>query len=64
MRGAVGPAYKDMRSAVVIILTKNDEALSAQRMERIPDGDFSGRNQGIMNPFPTLVGSGQRRCIH
>jgi len=56
MRGAIGRAHKDMRSAIVLILTKNDEALSAQRMERIPDGDFSGRNQGIMNPFPIAAG--------
>jgi hypothetical protein len=62
MRGAVGPAHKDMRSAVVLILTKNDEALSGQRMERIPDSDFCSRNQGIMSPFPIAAGSAPLPC--
>jgi len=57
MRGAIGRAHKDMRSAIVLILTKNDEALSGQWMERIPDGDFYSRNQGIMSPFPTAGAS-------
>jgi len=52
MRDALRPPDKDMRSAVVLILTKDDEALSCQRMKRIPDGDFCGRNQGIMSPLP------------
>ena len=53
MRGAVGRAHKDMRSAIVLILTKNDEALSGQWMERIPDGDLFGRNQGLWRPSDT-----------
>ena len=53
MRGAAGPAHKHMRSAVVLILTKDDEGLSSQGMERIPDGDFCRRNQGIMSPLPS-----------
>ena len=63
MRGAVGPPHKDMRRAVVLILTKDDEALSGPRMERIPDGDFRGRNQGIMSPFPTPVPTEPPPCI-
>jgi hypothetical protein len=61
MRGAVGPPDKDMWSAVVLISTKDDEALSCQRMERIPDGDFCGRNQGIMSPLPMPVANAPRR---
>ena len=61
MRGTVGRAHKDMRSAIVLILTKNDEALSGQWMERIPDGDFGGRNQGIMSPLPMPAASEPQR---
>jgi hypothetical protein len=53
MCGAVGPAHKDMRGAVVRILTKNDKASSGQRMERISDRKFCDRNQGTMSPLPT-----------
>jgi hypothetical protein len=40
-----------MRSNVMLILPKDDEALSAQRMERIPDRDFTRQNRGIMSPL-------------
>jgi hypothetical protein len=35
----------------MLILPKDDEALSAQRMERIPDRDFTRQNRGIMSPL-------------
>jgi hypothetical protein len=37
----------------MLILPKDDEALSAQRMERIPDRDFTRQNRGIMSPLQT-----------
>ncbi len=63
MRGAAGPAHKDMRSAIVFILTKYDESLSDQRMERIPDGEFCDRNQGIMSPLPIAGASAPPQSI-
>ena len=35
----------------MLILAKNDEALSAQRMEPILDRDFMRQNCGIMSPL-------------
>ena len=35
----------------MLILPKDDEALSAQQMERIPDRDFIRQNRGIMSPL-------------
>ena len=61
MCGAVGPSHKDMRSAVVLILTKNDKALSGQRVERISDRKFCDRNQGTMSPLPMLVANAPRQ---
>jgi hypothetical protein len=63
MRGPVHLAQEDMRRAVVLILTKDNEGLPGQRMERISDGDFRNRNQGIMSPPPIVVVNGLRRCI-
>jgi hypothetical protein len=62
MCGAVGPAHKDMRGAVVLILTKNDKASSGQRMERISDRKFCDRNQGTMSPLPIAAGSAPLPC--
>jgi hypothetical protein len=47
----------------MLILTKDDEALSAQRMERIPDRDFMRQNRGIMSPLQIPVESGPPPCI-
>lgn len=59
MRGASAPAHKNMQSTVMLILTKHDEVLPGQMMERISDGDFYRGNQGIMSPFPTAAESEQ-----
>jgi hypothetical protein len=55
VREAATPSYQNMRRAIVVMTTNNDEALTAQRMKRIPDNDFRYRNQGTMNPLPIAV---------
>ena len=63
MRGAFRPAQEDMRSAIMLILTKDDEGLPGQWMERISDGEFRDRNRGIMNPLPMpAVNEQPRSC--
>jgi hypothetical protein len=47
----------------MLILPKDDEALSAQRMERIPDRDFMRQNRGIMSPLQIVAVSVRRSCI-
>ena len=47
----------------MLVFAEYDEALLAQRMKRIADGDFARQNSGIMNCLPIAVATAQRPSI-
>ena len=53
MSRSVYAANEQVGDSVVLVFTRNNEALISERMKRVCDGDFASQNSGIMNCLPT-----------
>lgn len=62
MSRSVYAANEQVGDSVVLVFTRNNEALIDERMKRVCNGDFASQNRGIMNCLPTAAANAQRRC--
>jgi hypothetical protein len=62
MSRSVYAANEQVGDSVVLVFTRNNEALISERMKRVGDGDFASQNSGIMNCLPTAAANAPQRC--